>query len=220
MKKKYTAALAAALVLALALTGCAPGGSSSGGSASSAAGSGAVSAESSVDPSGSGQKDPVQQGRPKNDKVFMHGADFTNMSMEKNETYEDGTYWYEELTEDGWIRVVSRAFPMEPGWVEDLGELETEAEKLILEFLDPEAYEIEVEGAGEETLVKSDSLTYYATWLTGHNEDTDINQGVFVFMENYAYVYYFRTDGDYYDSELANIFSDMIGRVQLETPMG
>lgn len=147
--------------------------------------------------------------------IFMNGASFTGMTVERNDTFKDGTYWYEDRTEDGMVTVVNRCVPMNPDWMaQDLDAVDV-IEKVVHDVVNPEAYDFWGEGAGEQAMVKSGYPTFYGQWSFGGNEDTRRYDGVIVFTDHYAYLYYFSTPGDYY-GEMEDTFRDILQRLQLD----
>ena len=226
MKKKYTAVLASALALALMLTGCAGDKGNTSGSAdgsssvssgvtSSAVSSGESSSASSSGVTSADASHQAEEERPMNRLLFANGAFFPGMSMERNDDFEDGTYWYEDQTEDGWVTVVNRCVPMDPDWMAlDLDPVDV-VERVVHDVVNPDAYDFWGEGAGEQTTVKSGYPTFYGQWYFGRNEDTQRYDGVIVFTDYYAYIYYLSTPGDHY-SEVEDTFRDILQRLQLD----
>ena len=222
MKKKYTAVLASAAALALMLTGCAGDKGNTSGSAdvssgvtSSAVSSGESSSASSSGGTSADVSHQAEEERPMNCLVFMNGASFPGMTVERNDTFKDGTYWYEDRTEDGWVTVVNRCVPMDPDWTAlDLDPADV-VERVVHDVVNPEAYDFWGEGAGEQTTVKSGYPTVYGQWYFGGNEDTKCYDGIIVFTDHYAYLYYLSTPGDHY-SEVEDTFRDILQRLQLD----
>ena len=173
------------------------------------------STASDEDPTGTTSTDGSAQTEYVNSMVFMNGANFTGMTVERNDTFEDGTYWYEDRTEDKMISIVNRCVPMEPAWMEEVLDPVEEIERIVHDTVSAEAYDFWGEAGGDQTSVKNGFPTYYGQWSIGGNEDTHRYDGIIVLTDHYAYLYYFSIPGDDYE-EMADTFRDIMQRLQLE----
>lgn len=233
MKKKYAAILVSAATLALMLCGCggdsgsASGGSASGsdvsGSSVSSAVSSDVSSSDATVPDASGvsssfiQEDVTE--RPKNSRAFMGGAMFTQMTVERNDHYEDGTYWSTDRTADGLTDIDSLCFPTDPRWLDESAmslDPPEYVERIVHDAMNTEAYDFWGEGTGEEEAVKGDALTFYGEWNVGTNEDTKRTTAVIAIEDDYTYVYSFTAPIDQFN-EMWDVYTENLDRVELVT---
>lgn len=213
MKKQCLAALAASAALALALTGCSNGERSD--LPASTAASSSVSASSQ-------QIEPVRKKLPINEKCLIGGPGFTKMEVIKVENYEDGTYWYEDCTEDGLSHIVNRSFPTDDSWKEgDIYRFDIE-ECIIRKCMDHgdykrSPYKIQLYEIGPDLDLKDADYTTYVSWRTGYNEDTWEYVGVFAVNEDYTYVKYFGGPIDHFVN-VKDVFLEDLNRVELRKP--
>ena len=117
---------------------------------------------------GDGRGDVISQdGIP----VLMGGAlPFTNMQNLLSENYDDGTYCYEAITEDGQLLVVNVA--EQSCFVPDVQELDDYLTACALSLSDADTYELL---SAEETEEYSKNLSYpvyIVTYTAGEGEDT------------------------------------------------
>ena len=117
---------------------------------------------------GDGRGDVISQnGIP----VLMGGAlPFTNMQNLLSENHDDGTYRYEDITEDGQLLVVNAA--KQSCFVPDVQELGDYLTSCALSLSDTDTYEL-LSAEGNEEYSKNLSYpVYIVTYTAGENEDT------------------------------------------------
>lgn len=93
---------------------------------------------------------------------------FANVETLQSETYEDGTYYYEDMAEDGLIKVVNTVQPR------DFSAEDTEAYLLdcALALGEADADSLVSFEANEAYTQQMTFPVYVATYTTGENEDT------------------------------------------------
>ena len=103
--------------------------------------------------------------------VLMGGAlPFTNMQNLRTENNEDGTYRYEDFTEDGQILVVNTAEPT--CFVPEVQDLEDYLTACALSLSDTDTYELLSAEENEEYTENLTYPVYIVTYTAGENEDT------------------------------------------------
>ncbi len=103
--------------------------------------------------------------------VLMGGAlPFTNMQNLRTENNEDGTYRYEDFTEDGQILVVNMAEPT--CFVPEVQNLEDYLTACALSLSNTDTYELLTAEENEEYTENLTYPVYIVTYTAGENEDT------------------------------------------------
>jgi len=103
--------------------------------------------------------------------VLMGGAlPFTNMQNLRTENNEDGTYRYEDFTEDGQILVVNTAEPT--CFVPEVQDLVDYLTACALSLSDTDTYELLSAEENEEYTENLTYPVYIVTYTAGENEDT------------------------------------------------
>ena len=103
--------------------------------------------------------------------VLMGGAlPFTNMQNLLSENHDDGTYRYEDITEDGQLLVVNAA--EQSCFVPDVQELDDYLTACALSLSDADTYELLSAEENEEYSRKLSYPVYIVTYIAGENEDT------------------------------------------------
>ena len=117
---------------------------------------------------GDGRGDVISQhGIP----VLMGGAlPFTNMQNLLSENHDDGTYRYEDITEDGQLLVVNTA--EKSCFVPDVQELDDYLTACALSLSDAGTYELLSAEEHEEYSKNLSYPVYIVTYTAGENEDT------------------------------------------------
>ena len=117
---------------------------------------------------GDGRGDMISQG---DIPVLMDGAlPFTNMQNLLSENHEDGTYHYEDITEDGQLLVVNVA--EQSCFVPDVQELDDYLTACALSLSDADTYELLSAEENEEYSKNLSYPVYIVTYTAGENEDT------------------------------------------------
>ena len=103
--------------------------------------------------------------------VLMGGAlPFTNMQNLLSENHDDGTYRYEDITEDGQLLVVNVA--EQSCFVPDVQELDDYLTACALSLSDTDTYELLSAEENEEYSKNLSYPVYIVTYTAGENEDT------------------------------------------------
>ena len=103
--------------------------------------------------------------------VLMGGAlPFTNMQNLLSENHDDGTYRYEDITEDGQLLVVNTA--EQSCFVPDVQELDDYLTACALSLSDTDTYELLSAEENEEYSKNLSYPVYIVTYTAGENEDT------------------------------------------------
>ena len=205
--KRIALLLAAALVFAL--TGC---------SSSETAGK-----TMDPEPAGTYEVIPPEDGRgdliPASSDVVSipvlvgGGLPFTSMENLMNENYEDGTYTYEDMTQDGSVLVVDMAFPSlrTDETVEEYAEYAAQYAALDTGEGEPR----DVTCFQDEDYTQNLSYPVYIVWYTtGSGEDQREWMVYTVDTEDYTYLYAFGTIADEAD-EMQEVFYNICGNLEL-----
>ena len=103
--------------------------------------------------------------------VLMGGAlPFTNMQNLLSENHDDGTYRYEDITEDGQLLVVNTA--EQSCFAPDVQELRDYLTACALSLSDAETYSLLSAEENEEYSRNVSYPVYIVTYIAGENEDT------------------------------------------------
>ncbi len=147
---------------------------------------------------------------PAVNELALKGPSYTGLSNLYTLNNEDGTYIYEDMTEDGLtvIRNMCSHNSQRDGQDPD-----AYAENYVCAVVDETDSAKIIDSADDKTL--SSSLTYPAYrihWESGSNEDTRQNVGVVVLTDNFTFYYgygcpidYYEENEEFYESELDSI---------------
>ena len=157
---------------------------------------------------GDGRGDVISQG---DIPVLMDGAlPFINMQNLLSENHEDGTYHYEDITEDGQLLVVNVA--EQSCFVPDVQELDDYLTACALSLSDADTYELLSAEENEEYSKNVSYPVYIVTYTACENEDTR-KWSVFVMDTDICtYLYGFCASPDVVadmDETYQNIFSKL-----------
>lgn len=205
--KRLSRSLAAALMLAL-LAGCgqAQPGTDVNGSSSSVSQS-SQSAVSSADGSGDRQTVPV----------LMGGAlPFTGMESVTAENYPDGTYFYQDVTQDGQTDVFNVC---QPNRITD-GVDEDDYLCAAARALDPDQSDIYQFGNVVQDPDASQALSYPVyriTFTTGSNEDQRDWTVFALNTDSHTYLYAFRATPQAAE-DMADVYADVFSQLYLADP--
>lgn len=147
-----------------------------------------------------------------NTLVLRNSASFTGTTPTVNENNEDGTYHYEDLTEDGMTTVVNISLPN--------GKTAEESEE------DYVARAVTESATGQErefTVSKAEEYTeafalpaYYFQCNRGSNEDSRVYTGVAVLSDGFTYLYYYNCPIDHYTlGGMEPVFEEMLQSLEL-----
>lgn len=143
-------------------------------------------------------------------KLALKGPYYTGMSNLTNENNEDGTYTYEDMTEDGITVITNTCYRNSQ---RDGQDPDAYAQNFVCAIVDNDAKVSEV----KEDEKLSASLfypTYRVYWETGSNEDTRQSVGVVVLTDDFTYYYGFGCPIDYYEDN-ADFYEEELDTVEL-----
>lgn len=141
------------------------------------------------------------------------GLPFTGMENLINTNYEDGTYTYEDMTQDGTVLVVDMAFQSlrTNETVEEYAEYA--ARFAALDTGEGEPYDITC--FQDEDYTQNLSYPVYIVWYTtGSGEDQRQWMVYTVDTEDYTYLYAFGTIADEAD-DMQDVFFNICGNLEL-----
>lgn len=141
------------------------------------------------------------------------GLPFTSMENLMNENYEDGTYTYEDMTQDGSVLVVDMAFQSlrTDETVEEYAEYAAQFAALDTGEGEPR----DVTCFQDEDYTQNLSYPVYIVWYTtGSGEDQREWMVYTVDTEDYTYLYAFGTIADEAD-EMQEVFYNICGNLEL-----
>lgn len=139
---------------------------------------------------------------------------FANVETLQSETYEDGTYYYEDMAEDGLIKVVNTVQPR------DFSAEDTEAYLLdcALALGEADADSLVSFEANEAYTQQMTFPVYVATYTTGENEDTREWTVFAMDTDLYTYLYGISVTMDAAE-EMWDDFQDVFASLYLSEPV-
>ena len=141
------------------------------------------------------------------------GLPFTGMENLMNENYEDGTYTYEDMTQDGTVLVVDMAFPSLR--TDETAEEYAEYAARFAALDTGEGEPRDVTCFQDEDYTQNLSYPVYIVWYTtGSGEDQREWMVYTVDTEDYTYLYAFGTIADEAD-EMQEVFYNICGNLEL-----
>lgn len=143
----------------------------------------------------------------KND-MAVKAPSFTGLENIRNENNEDGTYFYQDMTQDGLTVITNMCAPnsISSDQAED-----AYVKNFIGSQIDKDANVTEMEY--DDDLSRLLSLSAYEVeWTSGANEDSKVGKGIVILTDSFTYYYgfscpldYFEESEDFYEDELENI---------------
>ncbi len=142
--------------------------------------------------------------------LVLRGPSYTGLTNLTNENHEDGTYFYQDMTEDALTVITNMSYPnsQRDGQAPD-----AYAENLICAQVDNDAKILETK--------QDDALTsaftypvYRVSWESGQNEDSRQALGVVVLTDLYTYYYGYSCPLDFYE-ENASFYEEELGTLSL-----
>lgn len=130
------------------------------------------------------------------------------LTMLEDENYDDGTYFYQDMTEDGITIITNMSYPNSQ---RDGQEMDAYAENLVCAQVDNDAVITETV-EDPELAAKLTYPVYKISWESGSNEDTRQAVGVVVLTDNTTFYFgyscpidYFEENEAFYNEELQEI---------------
>ncbi|MBQ7583157.1 MAG: hypothetical protein IJT24_00980 [Lachnospiraceae bacterium] len=134
-------------------------------------------------------------GNGQTNTLAVKGPTFTGMTNIVKENNDDGTYHYEDMTEDGITTIINLCTM---NYQDDGQDPDAYAELYCCSQVDNDAKITASWNDGE----LSAALTYPAyrvTWESGSNEDTTYSTGVVIMTDWFTYFYGYKCPIDYYE---------------------
>lgn len=220
MKKRwmiFTVALAMSLLTACG--GKAPAPAASTPTDSKPATSQAQPADQSATTPAASTETPTQEPAQQDDQtakqipVLMGGAlPFTNMQNLKTENYDDGGYYYEDMTQDGSTVIINTAYPTTQAEGQSLEEYAVATATALAQSDD--YYVKSFYEAGDYTKNLSYPV-HVVTFTSGKNEDMRMWTVFMTATDTDTYLYAFSSTMDAAD-ELAQTYLDVFSNLHLE----
>ena len=146
--------------------------------------------------------------------VLMGGAlPFTGMETLQSENYEDGTYYYADVTEDGLTIVVNTVLPH--GLVDDAQTLEDYLTDCALTLGETDTYLLQTVEENDAYTENMSYPVYIVTYTAGENEDTREWTVFAMDTDSYTYLYGFGTTLDAVDDEMKSVYQDIFAGLYL-----
>lgn len=146
--------------------------------------------------------------------VLMGGAlPFTNMETLQSENYEDGTYYYADVAEDGQVIVVNTVLPRD--FLDDGQTLEDYLTGCALDLGEAGTWSLQSVEKNEAYSVNMSYPVYILTYTTGRNEDTREWTVFAMDTDRYTYLYGFGVSIDAADDEMKSVYQDIFAGLYL-----
>lgn len=140
------------------------------------------------------------------------GLPFTNMENLETENYEDGTYYYEDVTEDGLTIIVNTVFVKDADT--DGKELENYLVSCALNLGDSDLYEVLSASQNADLTANFTYPVYIVEYTTGANEDTRKWTVFAMDTDLYTYLYGFCSTIDAAE-DMEEIYQDIFNGLYL-----
>ena len=148
----------------------------------------------------------------------MGGAlPFTNMQNLRTENNEDGTYRYEDFTQDGQILVVNTVEPTR--FVPEVQDLEDYLTACAFALSDTDTYELLSAEENEEYTENLTYPVYIVTYTAGENEDTRKWTVFAMDTDCYTYLYGFCESVDT-EEDMDEIYQTIFSQLYLSDEEG
>ena len=139
--------------------------------------------------------------------LAIKGPSYTGLTNLTNENNKDGSYFYQDMTEDSMTVITNMCSRNSQ---RDGQDPDAYAENFVCALIDNDAV---ITGSKEDEKLSA-SLTYPAyrvSWETGSNEDTRQAIGVVILTDNFTYYYGFGCSADYYEDNAEFYESELDG---------
>ncbi len=140
--------------------------------------------------------------------LAIAAPEYTGITTLREDNYDDGTYYYEDMTDDGLTVITNMSYPNSQ---RDGQDMDAYAENIVCAQVDNDAVITETV-EDEELAAKLSYPVYKISWESGSNEDTRQAVGVVVLTDYTTFYYgyscpidYFEENADFYDEELEDI---------------
>ncbi len=154
--------------------------------------------------------DEEQDEEPVINTLALKGPSYTGQTNLTKTDNEDGSYFYQDMTEDGLTVITNMCYPNSQ---RDGQDPDAYAENFVCAVVDgTDSVKIIKSGDDEKVSSATTYPSYRVDWETGSNEDTRQNVGVVVLTDNFTYYYgygcpidYYEENADFYTGELDSI---------------
>lgn len=145
--------------------------------------------------------------------VLLGGAlPFTNMQNLQSENYEDGTYYYSDITEDGQLTVINMV--QQSNFASDAQTLEDYLSDCALSLGDTDTYTLQNIEKNAEYTQNMSYPVYIVTYTAGENEDTRKWTVFAMDTDRYTYLYGFCSTLDAAD-DMESVYADIFSGLYL-----
>lgn len=155
-------------------------------------------------------QEPETEEEPVINNLALKGPSYTGLTNLTKKDNEDGSYYYQDMTEDGLTVITNMCYRNSQ---RDGQDPDAYAENFVCAVVD-DTGSAKIIGSGSDEAVSSATTypSYRVDWETGSNEDTRQNTGVVVLTDDFTYYYgygcpidYYEDNADFYKSELGTI---------------
>ena len=189
-----------------------------------------VSVDQTVEETDEGQGDVIaddeQTAEPSDDSVTnelaLKGPSYTGLTELDKINNEDGTYKYQDITEDGLTVITNMSYRNSQS---DGQDPDAYAENFVCAVVDDtDSAKITSSKSDETVSVSTTYPSYRVYWETGSNEDSRQNVGVVVLTDSFTFYYgygcpvdYYEENSDFYESELDSVTLIDLANLSAET---
>ena len=135
------------------------------------------------------------------------------METLQSENYEDGTYYYADVAEDGQVIVVNTVLPRD--FLDDGQTLEDYLTGCALDLGEADTWSLQSVEKNEAYSVNMSYPVYILTYTTGRNEDTREWTVFAMDTDRYTYLYGFGVSIDAADDEMKSVYQDIFAGLYL-----
>lgn len=158
--------------------------------------------------------DAAPSASSKND-LAVSGPGFTGLTNIKNENNDDGSYFYEDMTDDGMTTITNMCAPNSQSKGQDDLAYVTD---FVCASVDKDAKIDDIEYDDDLSRLLSETAgnisAYEVEWESGSNEDTKSAKGIVILTDNFTYYYGFKSPIDnYYDNE--DLYEDELENISM-----
>ncbi len=142
--------------------------------------------------------------------LAIKGPSYTGLTNLTKENNEDGSYYYQDMTEDALTVITNMSYRNSQ---RDGQDPDAYAENFVCAVVDDTDSAKIISSRNDETVSESTTYpSYRVYWESGSNEDTRQNAGVVVLTDNFTYYYgygcpidFYEDNVDFYESELDSV---------------
>lgn len=144
--------------------------------------------------------------------LALKGPSYTGLTNLTKENNEDGSYYYQDMTEDA-LTVITNMSSRNSQ--RDGQDPDAYAENFVCAVVDDTDSAKIISSKNDETVSESTTYpSYRVYWESGSNEDTRQNAGVVVLTDNFTYYYGFGCPIDFYEDS-ADFYENELDSVEL-----